>query len=74
MVTFLLIQIVLSVSLISVVLVQSGTGGLGATFGGSSTYHTKRGVEKSLFILTIALAVLFTLSSLFILVFQTAFK
>lgn len=53
-------QIVLSIALILVILFQVRGGGLGGIFGQADTvYRTKRGVEKTLFQLTIALAVLF---------------
>ena len=55
------IQIIISVALIVVILVQAkGQGGLGGIFGGDSTvYRTRRGVEKTLFSVTIGLAVAF---------------
>ena len=41
-------------------LLQSRGAGLGATFGGeSSAYHSRRGVEKTLFQFTIVMAALF---------------
>ena len=53
-------QIVLSVALIMVILFQVRGGGLGGIFGQADTvYRTKRGVEKTLFQLTIVLAVIF---------------
>ena len=53
-------QIVLSVALILIVLLQVRGGGLGGIFGQADTvYRTKRGLEKTMFRLTIALAVLF---------------
>ena len=53
-------QIVLAVALISVILLQVRGGGLGGIFGQpDSVYRTKRGVEKTLFQLTVALVVLF---------------
>jgi preprotein translocase subunit SecG len=57
-------QIVLAVALISVILLQVRGGGLGGIFGQpDSVYRTKRGVEKTLFQLTVALAVLFIVFS-----------
>ena len=57
-------QIVLSVALILVILLQVRGGGLGGIFGQPDTvYRTKRGVEKTLFQLTIALVVLFIIVS-----------
>lgn len=60
-----ILQIGISVALIALILIQqSGSGGLGVSLGGTSSYHTKRGVEKGLFATTIVLAVLFTVVSL----------
>ena len=57
---FSLAQIVLSIALILVVLLQVRGGGLGGIFGQpDSVYRTRRGVEKTLFQLTIALVILF---------------
>ncbi len=53
-------QIIVSVLLIIVILLQQRGSGLSAVFGGSGNiYRTKRGLEKGLFILTIILVVLF---------------
>jgi len=53
-------QIVLAIALILAILFQVRGGGLGGIFGQSSTvFRTKRGVEKTLFQLTIVLVVLF---------------
>jgi preprotein translocase subunit SecG len=53
-------QIVLSVALILVILLQVRGGGLGGIFGQPDTvYRTRRGLEKSLFQITIVLVVLF---------------
>jgi len=53
-------QIVLSIALILAILFQVRGGGLGGIFGQASTvFRTKRGVEKTLFQLTIVLVVLF---------------
>ncbi len=58
-------QIILSIALILVVLLQVRGGGLGGIFGQADTvYRTKRGVEKTLFQLTIVLIVLFITISL----------
>lgn len=58
-------QIVLSVSLIILLLMQTQGGGLGGIFGQPDTvYRTKRGMEKILFQLTIALTVLLIIVSL----------
>ena len=53
-------QIVVAISLILTVLLQVRGGGLGGIFGQADTvYRTKRGVEKTLFRLTIALVFIF---------------
>ena len=53
-------QIVLSIALILAVLLQVRGGGLGGIFGQADTvFRTKRGVEKTLFRLTIVLVVVF---------------
>ena len=61
-------QIVLSVLLVGAVLLQQSEGSLGSAFGGgqsgASAWHTKRGLEKQLFIATIILAILFALSAI----------
>lgn len=61
MTTYLYIaQIIVAVALILVSLLQVRGGGLGGIFGQADTvYRTKRGVEKTLFQLTIALVVIF---------------
>lgn len=58
-------QIVLSVLLILTILLQEKGVGLSATFGGGGEfYRSKRGIDRLLFILTIALSLLFILTSL----------
>jgi preprotein translocase subunit SecG len=61
MTTYLYIaQIIVAVALILVSLLQVRGGGLGGIFGQADTvYRTKRGVEKTLFQLTIVLVVIF---------------
>jgi preprotein translocase subunit SecG len=58
-------QIVVAAALILVALLQVKGGGLGGIFGQADTvYRTKRGVEKTLFQLTIALVVIFVILSI----------
>lgn len=66
MTTYLYVaQIVVAVALILVSLLQVRGGGLGGIFGQADTvYRTKRGVEKTLFQLTIALVVIFIILSI----------
>jgi len=62
-------QIVLSAALILAILLQVRGGGLGGIFGqAESVFRTKRGVERTLFQLTIVLAVLFIVISIVTLV------
>ena len=62
------IQIILSVLLVCSILLQRTGAQVGGAFGGSdnfsSAFHTRRGAEKGLFIVTIILAVLFAISAL----------
>jgi preprotein translocase subunit SecG len=58
------IQIIISVTLIFVILLQARGSGFGGALGGSSSfYRTRRGAEKTLFQLTIVLVVIFILMS-----------
>ncbi len=58
-----LAQMMISLILIVVVLLQTRGGDIGAAFGagggGGSSFRTRRGLEKTLFQLTILLAILF---------------
>lgn len=59
-------QISLSVLLIALILLQKTGAGVGGAFGGgdfSSGFHTRRGFEKTLFRLTIAVGVFFVVSA-----------
>ncbi len=59
-------QIIISILLIIVILLQNRGTGLGSAFDGTGggVYLTKRGLEKKLFIATIVLAILFFGASL----------
>jgi len=60
------IQIILSIAITGLVLLQAKGSGLGSAFGDSGgVYRTKRGVEKILFQATIALGLAFSGISLF---------
>lgn len=60
-----IVQIIISVVLIGVLLLQARGSGFSATFSSdSSIYRTRRGVEKTLFNATIALAIIFILISI----------
>ena len=62
------IQIVLAVILVTAILLQRTGAQVGGAFGGndnfSSAFHTRRGFEKTLFIITIVVAILFAVSAL----------
>ena len=62
------IQIILSVLLVATVLLQQSEASSGGAFGGADNwnagYHTRRGSEKVIFNITIAISVLFALLSL----------
>ena len=58
-------QIVVALALILAALLQVHGGGLGGIFGQADTvYRTRRGIEKTLFQMTIVLAVIFVILSL----------
>ncbi len=58
---FNIAQIIISVALIAIILLQVRTGGMGGVFGGAETavYKTRRGVERTLFNITIGLSIAF---------------
>ena len=61
------VQIILSALIIVCVLLQRTGASLGGAFGAdnfSSGFHTRRGLEKTLFYATIVLGILFALSAL----------
>ena len=58
-------QIVLSIALVLAILLQVKGGGLGGIFGQADTvFRTRRGVERTLFRLTIVLVTLFVIISI----------
>lgn len=55
-----IVEIIISIALIAAVLLQTRGGGLSGVFGGQgAVYKSRRGVEKTLFNVTIGLAVAF---------------
>ena len=61
---FLVVQIIVSLLLISLILVQAKGTGLGSAWGGGGEfYRSKRGVEKIFYTATVALGALFLLIS-----------
>jgi preprotein translocase subunit SecG len=59
------IQIVISVILVALILIQQNEASLGSAFGQSQSvgFHQKRGLEKKLFWITIVVAILFGISA-----------
>lgn len=66
MTTFVLIaQIIVSVLLVVLVVLQTQSSGAGSIFGSdTSVYRTRRGLEKTLYQATIAVSIIFILISL----------
>jgi preprotein translocase subunit SecG len=63
--------IVISIFLTITILLQAQGTGLGTSWGGGSeTYHTRRGIEKVVFVLTILLIILFAGFAIANLIFQ----
>ncbi len=65
--TLPVIQIVLAVLLTVSVLLQKSEAGAGGAFGGGdsvSTWRTRRGFDKFLFLFTIVISILFVLSTI----------
>lgn len=60
------VQIIISIMLIVLILLQVRHSGLGRTFGSDSgsIHRTRRGIEKTLFQTTVGLAIAFLLISL----------
>jgi preprotein translocase subunit SecG len=60
-----ILQIVISILLVSAILLQQRGTGLGGAFGGGgNVYRSKRGVEQVLFNATIVLAILFVAAAI----------
>lgn len=64
--TLQIIQIVSSLLIVALVLLQRSNGDMGSTLGGDngSFMQTRRGAERFLFVLTIIVAIIFAGSSL----------
>ena len=65
------VQITLAIALMVTILLQRTGASLGGAFGAdnfSSGFHTRRGLEKTLFNATIVIGILFALSALLALV------
>lgn len=60
-----IVQIILAVLLTTIIVIQAKGTGLGSGWGGGGEhFHSKRGAEKLLFRLTIALSILFVITSI----------
>lgn len=58
----IIIQVILAILLMASILLQARGASLGEAWGGSSAFYTtRRGTDRTLFIITIVLAVLFVL-------------
>ena len=69
----LLAQMILAIALIASILLQQRGTGLGGAFGGEVTaYRSRRGIERTLFRLTVVLAILMVAFSLLNLLPQAA--
>ena len=67
------IQIILAAALTAAILLQKNEASLGSAFGGDGrVVHTKRGLEKGLFVITIILVALFIIISIIALLLRTA--
>lgn len=55
----LIAQIIVSIILVGLIILQAKGTGLSGVFGGTTSYHAKRGVEKTLFYATILTSLLF---------------
>ncbi len=61
------LQIIISIVLVISILLQQSGAGVGGALGGSDSlgaYHTKRGLEKTLFYVAIVCSILFALIAL----------
>jgi len=63
-------QVFVSIMLVALILLQPGTDGGKGMFGGGGgeTYHTRKGVEKFLYYLTMFFVAIFILSSIGLLI------
>lgn len=59
-----IVLLILSVLLVTAILLQSSSAGLGGALGGGEGFHIRRGSEKRIFQATIVLATLFVLTAI----------
>jgi preprotein translocase subunit SecG len=68
---FAIVQVIISILLVVVIILQQRGSEAGIAFGGGTeSFRSKRGLEKFLFYATIILAVLFAANSILTLVLQ----
>jgi len=60
----IIIHVLVSVTLVGLILLQTSKGGLGSAFGGADFYRTKRGAERIVFTATIVAAGIFLMTSI----------
>lgn len=66
------VQIILALTLIGMVTLQAKNLGAGAVFGGDTSFKTgRRGVERTIFYLTVAVSVTFFIVAILILAIST---
>ena len=64
-----IVQIILSITMIAVILLQGNNSSVGSVFGGSGGFsRTRRGAEKVLYQATIGLAIAFFIVSIVIVI------
>lgn len=64
-------QVIIAIAVVAAILLQRNDAALGGVFGGSeSVAHTKRGIERGLFIATVVLGALFIITAILSLLFQ----
>jgi preprotein translocase subunit SecG len=68
------VQIILSITLVTVILLQVKSASLGSAFGGSdaSIYTSRRGIDKVLFNFTIILSAAFLVNSILVMLVTRA--
>lgn len=59
-----IIHLLVAISLIAFILLQTSKGGLGSAFGGGEIYRTRRGAERIVFVATVVAAAIFLLTSI----------
>lgn len=65
---FIVIQVSIGVLLMAAILLQARGAGLGETFGGSGVFYgSRRGPERTLYLITVGLAVVFVTLSFVVL-------